>query len=303
MDEVRRMVTGTTQNLGVMGWPIAHTLSPAMQNAAIEKAGVDAVYTAFAVEPAGLSLAVAGLRALHFRGWNVTIPHKQVIMDTLDEIDEDAAVIGAVNTVVNDGGRLKGYNTDVIGFLDALKAAGYDPAEKNVVLLGAGGAARAALWGLMKSHAMRVTIGVRHPEKAEALIEDFAARASLLGTKLMACHWETDAFRGAFSHADLVVNVTPLGMTPHTDDKPPIDWREAKPDAFAYDIIYTPEETRFLHEAKALGHQTLNGEDMLVLQGAASFRLWFGREADTGIMKQVLRQQLDGASLSGHVQD
>ncbi|MCI6284713.1 shikimate dehydrogenase [Selenomonas sp.] len=292
-----KTITGTTQNLGVMGWPIAHSLSPAMQNAAIAAASVDAVYTAFAVEPQALALAVAGLRTLHFRGWNVTIPHKQAIMDALDEIDEDAAAIGAVNTVVNDGGRLKGYNTDVVGFLGGLRDAGFDPAEKNVVLLGAGGAARAALWGLMKSHAMRVTVGARHPEKAEALIDDFAARASMLGTKLAAMHWETEAFRGAFSHADLVVNVTPLGMTPHTDDKPPVDWREAKPDAFAYDIIYTPEETRFLHEAAALGHRTLNGEDMLVQQGAAAFELWFGRKADASVMKQTLRAQLSGAEL------
>ena len=132
-------VTGSTQNLGVMGWPIAHSFSPAMQNAAIEAAGVDAVYTAFAVEPPMLPLAVAGLRALHFRGWNVTIPHKQAIIDSLDEVDEDAAAIGAVNTVVNDGGRLKGYNTDVIGFLGGLRDAGFDPAEKEVVMLGAGG--------------------------------------------------------------------------------------------------------------------------------------------------------------------
>ena len=260
-------VTGSTQNLGVMGWPIAHSFSPAMQNAAIEQAGVDAVYTAFAVEPSMLPLAVAGLRALHFRGWNVTIPHKQAIMNYLDEIDEDAAAIGAVNTVVNDGGVLKGYNTDVLGFLGGLRDAGFDPAEKEVVMLGAGGAARAALWGLMKSHAMRVTLAVRHP------------------------------------HADLVVNVTPLGMTPAVDNKPPVDWRSAKPGAFAYDIIYTPAETRFLHEAAALGHKTLNGEDMLVLQGAASFHLWFGKDADTSVMKTVLREQLEAASISSHVQD
>ena len=285
-------VTGSTQNLGVMGWPIAHSFSPAMQNAAIEQAGVDAVYTAFAVEPTMLPLAVAGLRALHFRGWNVTIPHKQAIMNDLDEIDEDAAAIGAVNTVVNDGGVLKGYNTDVLGFLGGLRDAGFDPAEKEVIMLGAGGAARAALWGLMKSHAMRVTLAVRHPEKAEALIDDFAERASMLGTRLKAIHWSSMDFEGAFAHADLVVNVTPL-----------VDWRSAKPGAFAYDIIYTPAETRFLHEAAALGHPTLNGEDMLVLQGAASFHLWFGKDADTGVMKTVLREQLEAASFSSHVQD
>lgn len=286
------MLTGKTGNLGVMGWPIAHSLSPAMQNAALAAAGLDYVYTALPVKAEYLPAAVAGLRALGFRGWNVTIPHKQAIIDLLDEIDEDAQIIGAVNTVVQEAGRLTGYNTDVTGFLAGLEHAGFSLPGKRVVLLGAGGAAHAVLWALIKSGAARVAIGVRHPEKAEQLRQAFAARASTLGTELAVCHWQDEAFGGELQRADLLVNTTPLGMTPKIDAAPPIDWQLVAPGAFVYDIIYTPQQTKFLQEAAAAGHPTLNGEDMLVGQGAASFRLWFGQDPDTARMKAVLRAQL-----------
>ena len=192
------MLTGKTGNLGVMGWPIAHSLSPAMQNAALAKAGIDYVYTALPVEPVHLAAAVAGLRALRFRGWNVTIPHKQAVIDLLDEIDEDAQIIGAVNTVVQENGRLMGFNTDVVGFLAGLAGAGFSLAQKRVVLLGAGGAARAVLWGLIKSGASRVAIGVRHPEKAEMLRQAFSPRAVAGGTAGAALRW--GVARGIFSN-------------------------------------------------------------------------------------------------------
>ena len=286
------MLTGKTGNLGVMGWPIVHSLSPAMQNAAIARAGIDAVYTALPVEPALLPTAVAGLRALHFLGWNVTIPHKQAIIDLLDEIDEDAQMIGAVNTVVREDDRLKGYNTDVTGFLAGLAGAGFSLKGKRAVLLGAGGAARAVLWGLIKSGVTRVAIGVRHPEKAELLRQAFAAKASTLGTELAVCHWEAEVFAAELVRADLLVNTTPLGMAPKTDAAPPIDWQQVQRSAFVYDIIYTPRETQFLREAAAEGHPTLNGEDMLVGQGAEAFRLWFGQAPDIALMKKTLREQL-----------
>lgn len=286
------MLTGKTGNLGVMGWPIAHSLSPAMQNAALAKAGIDYVYTALPVEPVHLAAAVAGLRALRFRGWNVTIPHKQAMIDLLDEIDEDAQIIGAVNTVVQENGRLMGFNTDVAGFLAGLAGAGFSLAQKRVVLLGAGGAARAVLWGLIKSGASRVTIGVRHPEKAEMLRQAFAPKASTLGTELAVYHWEEERFHAELAQAALLVNTTPLGMAPRTEAAPPIDWEQVQRSAFVYDIIYTPRQTRFLREAAEHGHPTLNGEDMLVGQGAEAFRLWFGQEPDRALMKETLRAQL-----------
>ena len=281
------MLTGKTKNLGVMGWPIAHSLSPVLQNAAIGKAGVDYVYTALPVRPEDLPAAVAGLRALQFCGWNVTIPHKTAIMPLLDAIDEDARIIGAVNTVVNEDGRLTGYNTDVTGFIQALLDAGFAPQGKTAVLLGAGGAARAVIWGLIKAGVAAIHIGVRNPAKIQPLVREFGAYGTLT-----ASHWEQEDFAAKLLSADLLVNTTPLGMTPQTDAMPPVDWSNVKADAFVYDIIYTPAETRLLREAREHGHRILNGEGMLAGQGAAAFRKWTGVTPDTGLMKARLREAL-----------
>ncbi|MBQ1868385.1 MULTISPECIES: shikimate dehydrogenase [Selenomonas] len=281
------MLTGTTKNLAVIGWPIAHSLSPVLQNAAIEKAGLDYVYTALPVKPEDLPAAVQGLKALQFRGWNVTIPHKTAIMPLLDAIDEDARIIGAVNTVVNDEGCLTGYNTDVTGFIEALLAAGFAPQDKTAVLLGAGGAARAVVWGLIKAGVTAIHIGVRSPKKVQPLVDEF----STYGT-LTVSHWEQADFAAKLAAADLLVNTTPLGMFPQTNAMPPVDWSNVKADAFVYDIIYTPAETRLLREARLHGHPTLNGEDMLVGQGAAAFSKWTGVQPDIECMKVKLREAL-----------
>lgn len=281
------MLTGKTRNLGVMGWPIAHSLSPVLQNAAIVKAGLDYVYTALPVRPEQLPEAVNGLKALQFRGWNVTIPHKAAIIPLLDEIDEDARMIGAVNTVVNDDGKLIGYNTDMTGFIQALLDQGFNPADREVVLLGAGGAARAVVWGLIKAGARGIHIGVRRPEKVQPLVAEFHSYGVL-----DVCHWKSQMFQQWLQTTDLLVNTTPLGMTPHLDGMAPVDWSKVNPSAFAYDIIYTPAETRFLREARLCGHVTLNGEAMLAGQGAAAFQLWTGVRPDLSLMKQKLRKAL-----------
>ena len=153
------MFTGKTINMGVIGNPISHSLSPAMQNAGIQAAGLDYAYIAMPVRNENLGEAVAGLKALGFRGFNVTIPPKQATMEYLDEIHEDAKIIGAVNAVKNDNGHLIGYNTDVTGFIDGMKQQGFSPAGRNAVLLGAGGAARAIIWGLIKEQVKSLTIG------------------------------------------------------------------------------------------------------------------------------------------------
>lgn len=286
-ENMSQKLTGTTQNLGVMGWPIRHSLSPVLQNAALEKAGLDYVYVALPVPPEKLRTAVAGLQAMGFAGWNVTIPHKQAIMPLLDEIDEDARIIGAVNTVIHKDGRLIGHNTDVTGFLLPFKRRGIDLCGKKAALLGAGGAARAVIWGLLREGVSSLAIGVRNPRKAEPLIEEFAPYGIL-----HIHHWEDEAFREELGEADLLVNTTPLGMTPHTDGMPPVVWQDLKASAIVYDIIYTPAHTRFLREAAAHGHTILNGEEMLAGQGAAAFALWTGQEADLDCMLTALRAEL-----------
>lgn len=282
------MIKGTTKNLGVMGWPIAHSLSPVLQNAAIEEAGLDYVYISLPVPPEKLKEAVAGLRAMQFTGWNVTIPHKQAIMAELDAVDEDARIIGAVNTVVNRDGHLTGYNTDCIGFMQPLAQQGFLPKGKEATILGAGGAARAVIWGLLRAKVKRITLGVRNPAKAARLAEEFAAYG-----EIQVLHWEDSAFAEHLAVTDLLVNTTPLGMYPHVEGMPPVDWTKLKKDALVYDIIYTPERTRFLNEAQAHGHAIINGEGMLAGQGAAAFTLWTGVAPDLALMKRALREELD----------
>ncbi len=281
------MITGQTKNLGVIGYPIAHSLSPAMQNAALREAGLDYSYIAMPVAPEDLAAAVKGLQSLGFRGFNVTIPHKTAILPLLDTVDEDASMVGAVNTVVLEDGRLAGYNTDVAGFIGALREMGFSPKGKRAVLLGAGGAARAAVWGLIREGAAAISLGVRNPAKAQELVGQFPSFPALT-----AMDWQSDDFRQALAAADILVNTTPLGMAPRVEACPPVDWSCLRRETLAYDIIYTPEETRFLQMAAAHGCPTLNGVPMLVGQGAAAFHRWTGQEADRGVMREALRQAL-----------
>lgn len=281
------MITGKTKVLAVIGNPIAHSLSPVFQNAGIKAAGLDYVYTALPVDNEALGQAIAGMKAMGICGMNVTIPHKERVMEYLDAIDEDARVLGAVNTIVNQAGVLTGYNTDVKGFINGMKQQGFSPTGKQAVLLGAGGAARAIIWGLIQAKVASLTIGVRNVAKAQSLVEYFAQYM-----KITLLDWQTAEFEQSLSQAELLINATPLGMYPKVDAAPPVNWDKVAREIFVYDIIYTPAETKFLKQAKEHGCQVLNGEAMLVGQGAESFRLWTGVEPDTGVMTQALRQAL-----------
>ena len=285
------MVSGRTINLGVIGWPIAHSLSPAMQEAAIRAAGGDYSYIAMPVRPEDLPRAAEGLRCLNFRGFNVTIPHKTAIIEWLDEIDEDARRIGAVNTVVNENGRLLGRNTDVAGFLLGLSQKGIAVRGSRSVVLGAGGAARAVVWGLVREGAAGVVVAVRNAAKAKASLSDFDAHVEIIS-------WDGDAFAEALKNADILVNTTPLGMTPNLEDAPPVNWALVRREAFVYDIIYTPSRTRFLREAEARGCRVQSGAAMLVGQGAEAFRLWTGIRPDEHAMETALLEAL-GAGAEG----
>lgn len=281
------MITGTSKNLGVIGYPIIHSLSPAMQNAAIDAAGLDAVYIAMEVSPEELTAAVKGLKATGFIGWNVTIPHKTAIISLLDEVDENARAIGAVNTVVNRAGKLIGYNTDIIGFCDGLHEKGVSLKGKPAVVLGAGGAARAVLQGLMLEGAASITIGVRNPQKTASITKDMPLKVPVQIVDL-----ESEDMKAALNKAAILVNTTPLGMAPKTEGIPPVDWDVLSPSAFVYDIIYTPAETCFLKEAKSHGHDTQNGVPMLVGQGAAALSMWLDTSPDRTAMRKALEAAL-----------
>ena len=211
-----------------------------------------------------------------------------LIIPLMDELSEDARRIHAVNTVViGADGKLVGHNTDVTGFLAGFEERGVSLAGKRAVLIGAGGAARAALWGLLRSGVSSVVIGVRNAAKGIALAADFAVDGDVT-----AAAFTDPAFTAALNTADMIVQTTPLGMTPRTEEMPPVDLAALHPSAIVYDLIYTPAETCFLRAAAAHGHVTINGETMLAAQGAEAFALWTGVRPDVALMKRVLREEL-----------
>ena len=280
---MKGQISGQTIICGIMGDPIEHTMSPAMHNAAFTKLGMDYVYIPFKVKSMELRKAVEGIRGLNLRGVNVTIPHKVAVMQFLDRIDPLAENIGAANTVVNDGGILTGYNTDATGFLQALHDRNIEPAEKRVLLLGAGGAARAISHILTREKA-RLIILNRKQELSWA--EDLAARLSRnYKADIKVGELTSENLKKAMNNIDLLVNATSLGMSPEIDATPvPAELLHANLTVF--DAVYNPLRTRLLREAGAAGAKTIDGLEMLVRQGAASFEIWTAIKPPVDVMRQ-----------------
>ncbi len=279
---------GPVQVCALIGDPVAHSVSPAMHNAAFRAVGLDWVYVPLRVEAAHLREAVSGLKALNFAGFNVTIPHKVSVIPHLDDLDTLAENLGAVNTVVNQDGYLKGHNTDASGFLRALEGEGFSPAKKKVVMLGAGGAARAASFVLADKGAS-LTILNRHPRGAE----DLSARLS--GTfrrDIRAFELTSGNLRESLVGADLLVNTTSLGMAPELDFSP-VPRYLLKKKLVVFDIIYNPLRTRLMREAAEKGAKVIGGLEMLVQQGAVAFELWTGRPAPVDIMRSAAQGALN----------
>ena len=265
--------------LGIVGHPVAHSLSPAIQGAALRAAGIDAAYERWDAPPAALPDRIAALRAPDCLGANVTIPHKRAVLPLLDELAPPAAEAGAVNTIVNDGGRLVGHNTDGDGFTAALAEAGFAPAGRRFLLLGAGGAARGIAFALARARAASVAIAARRPDAAASLAADAGARALPLDTPL--------------APFDCVVNCTSAGMEGGGAEAVLIrDPAEAAPAALIVDIVYAPAETPLLRAARAAARPTLGGLPMLVHQGALAFERWTGRAAPLDAMREAARAAL-----------
>lgn len=282
------MVSEEIKNFGILGYPVGHSLSPKMHTAAFRASGfVNYSYIAIPIQTGRLMLAVDGLKGLGFRGANVTIPHKSSIMKFIDAVDSDAMIIGAVNTLVNDGGMVTGYNTDVTGFLKSLAAVNFLPEECNATILGAGGAARAILWGLCKRRAGYIALGARNPAKARKLADDFCVYGNV-----EVFDWHSDEFKEVLQSTDILINTTPLGMYPNVDEMPPVDLKLLPEGALVYDIVYNPAKTKFLQTAEELGYPTLNGLNMLLLQGEESYRLFTGVMPDLDVMRNVVEVEL-----------
>jgi shikimate dehydrogenase len=284
-------IRGKTRVLGIIGWPVGHSLSPPMQNAAIDALGLDYVYVPFPVAPEFLGAAVEGLRRLGVWGCNVTIPHKTAVIPFLDRITREAELAGAVNTVYRDGTLLVGHNTDGIGFLASLRQdLNRDPAGATVLLLGAGGAARGALAVLAASGAARVIIANRTLERGRALVDRFGA---LFGSvRFDVSSLEAGELSRCLRCADILVNTTSVGMDGTTFDG--LSLGEMRPDGAVYDMVYVPAEPPLLTAAREHGLACANGAGMLAGQGEAAFALWTGHDAPRNVMKRKLFEVLSG---------
>ena len=279
-----------TLHAGIFGYPIGHSISPAMHNAAFKRAGIDAVYEAWPTAPGDLPAGVAVLRNGNYLGANVTVPHKQAVMEHLDEIDDLAARIGAVNTIVNRSGRLLGSNTDALGFINSLQSeAGASAAGLNVVLVGAGGAARAAAYALADAQAATLTIANRTVERAESLSDELGRT----GVETPAFGLADPDFLSACERADLIVNSTSVGMLHGpAEGRSPIPAEVIQPGCVVYDMVYNPPNTPLLIAAEKAGAKAVGGLPMLVYQGAAAWTRWTGRDAPVEVMFDAAKDAL-----------
>ncbi len=278
-------ITGETKIVGILGYPVAHSLSPLMHNAAFAALGLNWAYIPLPVEPERVEKVTPALRTFNFMGANVTVPHKQAIMRYMDEIDPVAREIGAVNTIAVRDGRMLGFNTDADGFLQSLLETGFSPRGARCLVLGAGGAARAVVFSLAKAGARAISIFNRTVERAAFLVDDISSvYADIRFSCELLSPQTLDAANNSF---DLVVNTTSLGMFPQVDASP---WDDGipLPEAVICDLVYTPIQTKFLQQAASQGLPTVDGTGMLIYQGAKAFEIWTGEPAPVAVLRQTL---------------
>jgi shikimate dehydrogenase len=265
---------------GVIGYPLTHTISPAILQAAFDAAGIEATYEAWPAEADQLEGRVNALRHDDMLGANVTIPHKEAIIPLLDSLDEGTEEIGAVNTVAHRDGNLIGYNTDVPGFMRALREdAGFEPKGKHTAIIGAGGAARAVAYALVKVGASVVLLAGRSPRRLDGVVVAMR-KLTETGTTVTWCHWLDGVFMQEIPKSDLLVNCTPVGTRgSDTEGQSPMPVEFMPANGLVFDLLYNPAETQLLRDAKSRGLKAMSGLGMLVYQAAESFRIWTGKDA------------------------
>ncbi|NPV87197.1 MAG: shikimate dehydrogenase [Anaerolineae bacterium] len=292
------MIDGRTQLTGLIGWPVEHSLSPAMQNAAFSEAGLNWCYVPLPTPPEKLEDALRGLVALGFRGVNVTIPHKQAVIPLLDSVSPNARALGAVNTIffqrTADGKtHMYGENTDEEGFIDALHRVGvHFGSSDSAIIVGAGGAARAVLSSLMKMNLKEVYVLNRNEERARLLVQELTAAQDTATTEVHALALSDDALVELAQTASLLVNATPVGTMPNVDksvwpDKAPVPGH-----LVVFDLVYNPRSTRLLQQARASLARGVDGLEMLVQQGALAFEFWTGKPAPVQTMRAACLERL-----------
>ncbi len=282
------VINGKTQIVGIFGFPVRHTFSPLMHNAAFQKRGLNVVYLPFCVKPDDLKKACESIKALGMVGVNITIPHKQKVMDFLDKIDSLAEMIGAVNTVYNDNGKLIGYNTDGQGFINSLTKEGkFVPLGKTAFLIGAGGAGHALAIMLAKEGIKKIFLCDIEIQKSKILHERIKKYFNECEVELV--DFEKTRIADKISKADILLNTTPLGMK--ESDAAIVKKELLRKDMFVYDVVYN-RKTALLNDADRIGARTLGGLGMLLNQGALAFKIWTGKDAPVEVMEDVLKSQI-----------
>ncbi|RUM89399.1 MAG: shikimate dehydrogenase [Thermovibrio sp.] len=280
-------ITGKTSVYGIVGFPVKHSLSPVMQTAAFEEAGIDAVYVPFEVKPELLKEAVEGLKALGVKGFNVTVPHKEKVIESLDYLSDETEAIGAVNTVKNEEGKLTGYNTDAEGFIRSLQEEGIDLKGKRVLMFGAGGAAKAVGYALLREGVKFLNVVNRDFSRGKKLGDLLGKFGNVLVYPL-----KEGTVEVLLKDADVIVNTTSVGL--RRDDPQLFDYSKIPKGIVVVDIIYNPPETPLLRAARERGCKTVNGLGMLIHQGAVAFEIWTGVRAPVEKMREVLVGELYG---------
>jgi shikimate dehydrogenase len=280
-------ISGKTRVCGVIGDPIEHTLSPIMHNAAFHAQKFDYTFLAFKVKSAELENAVNGMRALNIRGLNVTMPHKSAILKFLDRVDLSAQIINSVNTILNKDGKLFGFNTDGVGALKALKENKVELKGRKVLLLGAGGAARAIAYSMAKESDELAVLNrsLKPAQELAKLLEKTANK------KIVAGLLSPKEIQQNLQDSDILINATSVGMKPKADESLVMP-KLLRPNLAVMDIVYNPIETKLAKDAKAAGAKVVSGVEMLIYQGAASFEIWTGKSAPVEVMRQAALNHL-----------
>lgn len=293
------VINGNTRLCGIIGYPVEHSLSPAMHNAAFEQLALNWAYVPFLVRPENLTAAVAAVRAFNLAGVNVTVPHKQAVVGYIDDLSPAARLSGAVNTIVNLSGNLIGHNTDGEGFIRALREeAGISVKPDPVLILGAGGAAKGVAVALAINGVSEIIIANRTGSRAEQLCHWIKEQTGCAASVL---RWTGAPVTGSGEYRDwasvlgrvkLIIQATTMGMFPRENDVPPVPFELLNSGHIAADLIYNPRRTRFISSCEAAGSRVLNGMGMLLHQGVIAFELWTGRTPPVEVMRRALQEKV-----------
>lgn len=287
----RDNINHSTKIVGIIGHPIKHSFSPQMHNMCFQEQGLNYIYLPFDVPTSNLKDALKSMNVLGIRGLNVTLPHKEKIIQFMDHVSEEASTVGAVNTIVNEGSQLFGYNTDINGIVESLAPYKEDIAKNTVTIIGAGGAARSVLYTLIRHFKVdKINIINRTEERTEAIKDYFIDKMRFENIKTFELMAKENLPQ--FQESKLIINTTSIGMAPNVEDTPTEIKEAFNSSQIVFDLIYNPIKTKFIEIAESQGATVINGLKMFVVQGAKSFELWTGNKMDTNLMYEELSKSI-----------